>query len=209
MFALFGEIPFQVIGSPEILESSRRFDYAEHRVVEDRPRLQWLAAELESITLAMLFHASFTDPALQLEALLAAGYDHQARALVLGNGTFRGFFVVESVVTSAIQLGADATPIAIRVQAKLREWAPGSEFDPAAPPLLAAVPLAIAAVSISYSSPAALLGKSGASAASYSAPTFSQPGVSALVDNPLPGGQNGPNLSYTDVLAAAIVRSPQ
>jgi Phage P2 GpU len=88
MFALFGEISFEVIGSPEVFESSRRFDYAEHRVVEDRPRLQWLAADLESITLAMLFHISFTDPAAQLAALLSAAYDHQARALVLGNGVF-------------------------------------------------------------------------------------------------------------------------
>ena len=118
MFALLGEISFQVIGSPEIFESSRRFDYAEHRVVEDLPRLQWLAAELESITLAMLFHTSFTDPAAQLAALLAAGEDHQARALVLGNGVFRGFFVVESIATSDIQLGADASSIAIHVQAE-------------------------------------------------------------------------------------------
>jgi phage protein U len=206
MFALLGEISFQVIGSPEIFESSRRFDYAEHRVVEDLPRLQWLAPELEHITLAMLFHASFTDPTAQLAALLAAGEDHQARALVLGNGVFRGFFVVESVATSDIQLGADATPIAIRVRASLREWVPGSEFDPAAPPRLASAPLGIAPVAISYSSPAPLLG-AAAPAASYTAPTFTQPGVSALVDNPLPGGAAGPNLSYTDVSAAAIVRS--
>src|ERR1700736_5706106 len=151
MFALLGEISFQVIGSPATFESSRRFDYAEHRVVEDRPRLQWLAAELESITLAMLFHASFTDPAAQLEAMLTAANDHQARALVLGNGTFRGFFVVESVATSDVQLGADATPIAIRVQANLREWAPGSEFDPAAPPRLDTVPLGAVPGAISYS----------------------------------------------------------
>ena len=105
----------------------------------------------------MLFHASFTDPAAQLAALLAAANDHQARALVLGNGVFRGFFVVESVATSDIQLGADATPIAIRVRASLREWAPGSEFDPAAPPQLASVALGIAPVAISYSSPVPLL----------------------------------------------------
>jgi phage protein U len=208
MFALLGEIPFQVIGSPEIFESSRRFDYAEHRVVEDLPRLQWLAPELENITLAMLFHASFTDPAAQLAALLIAGEDHQARALVLGNGVFRGFFVVESVATSDLQLGADGTPIAIRVQTKLREWAPGSEFDPAAPPRLASAPLGIAPVAISYSSPAPLLG-AAAPALGYTAPTFTQPGVSALVDNPLPGGAAGPNLSYADVPAAAIVRSSQ
>ncbi len=208
MFALLGEISFEVIGSPEVFESSRRFDYAEHRVVEDRPRLQWLAAELESITLAMLLHASFTDPAVQLAALLAAAEDHQARALVLGNGVFRGFFVVEAVATGDIQLGADATPIAIRVRTSLREWAPGSEFDPAAPPRLATAPLGIAPIAISYSSPATLL-EPGASAASYAAPTFNQPGVSPLVDNPLPGGAGGPSLSYTDLAAAAIVRAPR
>ncbi|MGA7760930.1 MAG: phage tail protein [Candidatus Binataceae bacterium] len=208
MFALLGEISFEVIGSHEVFESSRRFYYAEHRVVEDRPRLQWLAAELESITLAMLFHTSFTDPAAQLASLLAAADDHQARALVLGNGVFRGFFVVASVATSDIQLGADATPIAIRVRTSLREWVPGSEFDPSAPPQLASAPLGIAPVAISYSSPAALLG-TGAPAASYTAPTFNQPGVSPLVDNPLPGGAGGPDLSYTDVPAAAIVRSSQ
>jgi phage protein U len=208
MFALLGEISFQVIGSPEIFESSRRFDYAEHRVVEDLPRLQWLAAELENITLAMLFHASFTDPAAQLAALLAAAKDHQARALVLGNGVFRGYFVVESVATSDLQLAADATPIAIRVRASLRQWVPGSAFDPAAPPQLASVALGIAPVAISYSSPAPLL-EAAAPIADYLTPTFTEPGVSALVDNPLPAGPSAPNLSYADVPAAAIVRSSQ
>ncbi len=155
----------------------------------------------------MLFHASFTDPAAQLAALLAAANDHQARALVLGNGVFRGYFVVGSVATSDIQLGADAAPVAIRVRAGLREWAPGSEFDPAAPPRLASMPLGIAPIAISYSSPAALLGPNVA-ASSYTVPTFNQPGVSPLVENPLAGGAGGPNLSYADVPAAAIVRSP-
>jgi hypothetical protein len=119
----------------------------------------------------------------------------------------RGFFVVESVATSDIQLGADAAPVAIRVRAGLREWAPGSEFDPAAPPRLASVPLGIAPIAISYSSPAALLG-TNVSAANYTAPTFNQPGVSPLVDNPLPCRAGGPTLSYADVPASAIVRSP-
>jgi phage protein U len=206
MFALLGDITFETIGSPEVFESSRRFDYAEHRVVEDRPRLQWLASGLESITLAMLFHTSFTDPAAQLAALMTAAEDHQARALVLGNGVFRGFFVVEAVATSDIQLGADAAPIAIRVRAVLREWALGSELDPAAPPRPATPPLGISPVAISYNSPAPLLG-TGASAAAYLAPTFNLPGVSPLVDNPLPTGPGGPNLSYADVPATAIVRA--
>ena len=206
MFALLGDIQFQVIDSPEALESVRRFDYAEHRVVESRPRLQWLAADLETITLTMLFHASVTNPSAQLAALLAAGADHQARALVLGNGVVRGFFVVESVATSTIQLAADATPIAIRARTVLREWVAGAESDPAAPPIPTFVPLALAPVAVEYISPIAA---GAAGAAAYLAPTFNQPGVSPLVDNPLPTGAGGTNLSFADVPAGAIVRAPQ
>jgi hypothetical protein len=38
VFAILGEIPFQVVGSPEALSDSRSYDYAEHRVVQARPR---------------------------------------------------------------------------------------------------------------------------------------------------------------------------
>ncbi len=206
MFALLGDIQFQVIDSPEMLESVRRFEYAEHRVVEARPRLQWLAADLETITLTMLFHASMTNPSAQLAALLAAGADHQARALVLGNGVVRGFFVVESIATSAIQLAADAAPIAIRARTVLREWVAGAESDPGAPPIPAFVPLGLAPVAVDYVSPIAA---GAAGAAAYLAPTFNQPGVSPLVDNPLPTGATGTSLSFADVPAGSIVRAPQ
>lgn len=206
MFALLGEIPFAVIGSPETFESSRRFEYAEQRVIEDRPRLQWVGDGLEALTLAMLFHASFTDPAVQYAALLAAAQDHQARALVFGNGAFRGFFVVEAVSSSDVQLAADASPLAIRVRVRLREWAP--EFDPAAPPQPAFVPLGIAPAPISFTLPATTFGAT-APATGYVAPVFGLPGVSALVQNPTPSGPAGPEVSYTDVPASAIVRSAQ
>ncbi len=47
MFALFGEIVFELLTSPDGIESLRSWDYAEHRVVEDRPKLQWIADDLE------------------------------------------------------------------------------------------------------------------------------------------------------------------
>ncbi len=206
MFALLGEIPFAVIGSPEALESRRRFEYAEQRVIEDRPRLQWVGDGLEALALAMLFHASFTDPAAQYAALLAAAQDHQARPLVFGNGVFRGFFVVEAVDSSDVQLAADASPLAVRVRVRLREWVP--EFDPAAPPQPGFVPLGLAPAPISYTLPAIAFGAS-APAATYVAPIFGVPGVSALVQNPAPGGPGGPEMLYTDVPPSAIVRSPR
>lgn len=206
MFALFGEISFAVVGSPEVFGSSRRFRYAEQEVVEERPRLQWVGDGLETITLAMLFHVSFTDPATQYGALLAAGQDHQARALVLGDGTFRGFFVVEAVAAKNIQLASDAHPLAIRVQVRLRQWVPGAAFDPAASPQPLTTPLGVAPAPITYALPE-VAAAGLVTAADYVAPVFSLPGVSAIVDNPAPTGAAGPDVSYSDVPPAAIVRS--
>jgi phage protein U len=94
MFAVFGEILFEVLSSPSGFESSRSWDYAEHRVVKDRPKLQWIANALESLELDFHFHASFTDPSAQLDALTAAADDHNERPLVFGNGVHRGYFIV-------------------------------------------------------------------------------------------------------------------
>lgn len=206
MFALFGEISFETIGSPHSIESRRSFDYTEHRVLDSRPRLQWTGNGLETIALKMLFHASFTDPAAQLEALLAAASDHRARALVFGDGTFRGLFVAKEVTTNDLQLGSDGSPFAIRVRVQLREWVAGAEFDPQAPPVPDTVPLGLAPSPVNYLLPAPTFGLAAPTAA-YVAPTFVQPGVSPLVDNPAPSGPGTPDRSYVDVAPSAILRS--
>lgn len=208
MFALLGEIPFLAIGSPERLESAKRIAYVEQRVIESQARLQWVGDGLETIALAMLFHASFTDPAAQYDALLAAAEDHQARALVLGNGTFRGFFVVEAIVASNVQLASDGSGIAIRVRVRLRQWLPDAALNPNAPPRPATPPLGLAPAPISFTPPVPLANPVPP-AIGYVAPVFSLPGVSALVDNPAPRGAGGPSVSYTDVPVSAIVRSAQ
>ncbi len=64
-------------------------------MVEARPRLQWLATELQKISLELGFHVAFVNPATQMNLLRAAAEDHQARALIFGNGVHRGYFVIE------------------------------------------------------------------------------------------------------------------
>jgi hypothetical protein len=89
MYALLGEIFFEVLTSPEVFRSTTDYHYAEHKVVEARPRLQWLATELQKISLDLGFHVAFTNPATQMNQLRRAAEDHQARALVFGNGVHR------------------------------------------------------------------------------------------------------------------------
>jgi phage protein U len=189
VFAVLGGISFEVLGSPESLSASRRYDYAEHRVVEDRPRLQWVADGLETLELELMLHRSLTDPMVMLALLEAAAETHQALPLVFGNGDFRGYFVIVQIGTVSRQLSGVGDALAIVVRMTLRE----SPFtlDPSAPPLPAFVPIAVAAVA-------------GAMATAASG---SPAGVSPLLTLCPPFGPATAGLKPADVPTARIVRS--
>ncbi|MGH7814671.1 MAG: phage tail protein [Candidatus Binataceae bacterium] len=192
MFAILGEITFEVSGSPAAIRSRQNYDYAEQRVVEDKPRLQWIADALERLEVEMLLHASLSDPAAQLALLRASASAHRPLPLIFGNGVFRGFFVIESIEVRSRQLSAAGAPIVITAAVGLKEWAAGSEVNGA---LTAAfTPLGLAAA------PGAAAGPVTAAAP--------LPGVSALRSvTPQPAAAS-PNQRLDDVSAAAIVRSP-
>jgi phage protein U len=216
VFAVLGEIPFEVIGSPESLESSRVYEYAEHKVVEDRPRLQWVADGLETITLEMLFHVSFTDPAAQLALLLAAAGDHNARPLVFGNGLHRGYFVVTSISTTSRQLSPAGDPIAIFVRVQLKEWSLGVEMDPNAPPLPSTLPVGVVTAepgatpgAIPYSVPQGISVTAAALIGVYAPPPLAAPGVSPLLNNPSAPGIIPANAIPSDIPTSRIVRAAQ
>ena len=192
MFAVLGDIPFQVIGSPEALSDSRGYDYAEHRVVQDRPRLQWLADDLVRMRLEMLLHRSFTEPAASLLVLRQAASTHAALPLVFGNGDFRGYFVVTRIDTLSRQLSGSGDLFAISVRLTLCESP--VEFDPTAPAIPPFVPIAIVALATSTAS---------STAARVST------GISALAAIAAPSGSSSPILLHGDVPTSAIVRSAQ
>ena len=86
MFAVLGDIQFEVVGSPEAYESAGTYDFAEQKVIESKPRLQWVGDDLERLKFELIWHASFTNPALQLARLRATAAEHLALPLVFGNG---------------------------------------------------------------------------------------------------------------------------
>ena len=190
MFAVLGEIQFEVVGSPQAYDSTGAYDYSEQRVIESKPRLQWVGDELDRLNFELIWHSSFTNPAAQLALLRATAAQHLALPLVFGDGGFRGFFVVESIAVKSEQLSAGGEPIAIRVALSLKEWAVDSLLLSSAT-VAAATPLAIATISTGTAN--------GNSVAT--------PGVSALVRTMSAAGPGGPNLDAGDVSAAVVVRS--
>lgn len=190
MFAVLGDIQFEVVGSPEAYESAGVYDFAEQKVIESKPQLQWVGDDLERLKFELMWHASFTNPGAQLARLRATAAEHLALPLVFGNGGFRGFFVIESINVKSQQLSAGGSPIAIRVALALKEWI--------ANPLLLS--------SIKQVLPFSPLGIIAAPAQAAGANALT-PGVSVLLNTPSATGTAGPNLEAGDVPAAVIVRS--
>ncbi len=191
MFAALGDIQFEVVGSPEGYESDETYDFSQQRVIESKPRLQWVGDGLERLHFELMWHSSFTNPGVQLALLRATAAQHLALPLVFGNGGFRGFFVIESIKMKSQQLSAGGAPIAIRVALALKEWIADQALAASAP-VPTATPLGITTAS---------------TAAAGSGPNGSTPGVSALLSIPSATGTSGPNLEADDVPAAVIVRS--
>ena len=191
MFAALGDIQFEVVGSPEGYESDETYDFSQQRVIESKPRLQWVGDGLERLHFELMWHSSFTNPGVQLALLRATAAQHLALPLVFGNGGFRGFFVIESIKMKSQQLSAGGAPIAIRVGLALKEWIADLALAASAP-VPTVTPLGITTAS---------------SGAAGSGPNGSPPGVSALLSIPSATGTSGPNLEADDVPAAVIVRS--
>jgi phage protein U len=192
LFAVLGDIQFEVVGSPESYESADGYDFPEQRVIESKPRLQWVGDELERLNFELMWHASFTNPAAQLALLRATAATHLALPLVFGDGGFRGFFVIESIKVKSQQLSAGGAPIAIRVALALKEWIADAQSLFSTLSLGAFTTLGI--TTASTGTPAS--GSNG-----------TMPGVSALLNIPSATGTSGPNLEADDVPAAVIVRS--
>jgi phage protein U len=190
MFAVLGDVPFEIVGSPEAFSDSRGYDYAEQRVVQARPRLQWLADDLVTLRLEMLLHLSFTNPTASLLILRQAAETHSAMPLIFGNGDFRGYFVLTEINTVSRQLSGTGEILAITVRLSLRESP--VELNPAAPAIPSFIPIALAGTNSSSSSAA-----------------VAAAGVSALVALASPSAPPGPVLLPQDVATSVIVRSVQ
>jgi phage protein U len=232
MYALFGEILFETLTSPESFTATSEYSFAEHKVVEASPRLQWMANELETISLDMHFSYAFTNPLVQLLALRAAAELHQAMALVFGNGIHRGYFVIERLEETHRQMADDGSYVDLTVRVELKEWVPGADWDPAAPPQPQTSPPGIvssAGSSTATSSAAAAtpfnanqpigphnllptaaivqLNQAGAGpGVTYSPATYAQPGVSGVVNNP-PATAPSAASQFSTVPASQIVRA--
>ncbi len=122
MYAMLGNIKFDLLTSPISTDDKRAYTYAEHAVIEGKPRLQYTGDDLESIDITFRFHKDFCDPASQQEKIIAAANAHKALPLVMGDGTYIGYFVILEVSCGPQAAMKDGSLIYTELSVKLKEW---------------------------------------------------------------------------------------
>lgn len=129
MYALLGDIEFNLVTAFDGLELQTGSDYAEHALIGRKPRLQHVGEKLDELRFQLKYHAHYCDPEVEIGRLRLAQRARQPMPFIQGNGDFRGTFVITELSTVAQHTDAFGTLIAVEATMTLREYT----GDPAKP----------------------------------------------------------------------------
>ena len=135
MYAVLGDIEFELITYWDGFEVTSGVDYAEHPRIGGKPGLQFVGEKLDEIQLSLVFHQQFCTPDAEMARLKTARQAHQALALVFGNGDYRGWFVITDMTTTSEQTDATGNTLALNATVTLREYT-GDPKKPLQPPAI-------------------------------------------------------------------------
>lgn len=133
MFALLGDIQFNLPTYFDGLDAQFGADFAEHPLIEGKPRLQWVGDRLDEFRIDLSFHAWYCDPEAELLRLNQSLRAHMAMSFVLGNGDYKGWFVLTDVQAMSRQTDQYGTLTCLEATITLREYV-GDKSNPLPPP---------------------------------------------------------------------------
>lgn len=121
MFAMLGPISFHLITYFEGVTNKRAWDYAQHDVIEGKPRLQYMGEALEEVTIDLMFHVSYCNPEAELAKLRIAGSMRTALPFIYGSGQYVGMFVIKQIQTTSRQTDSRGGLVAVVAKVTLME----------------------------------------------------------------------------------------
>ncbi len=94
MFAQLGKTQFENLKTPEEYSKRGEAIYAEHALIDGKPKLQRTGSSLEELNISIRLHASFCNPKEELDSLITARNEGEIMPLLWGNGILEGDFVI-------------------------------------------------------------------------------------------------------------------
>lgn len=135
MFALLGNIEFEVLTSPEALDASMGTEFAELSRIGGKPGMQFTGHKADEYHLTLMWHQQYCDPVTQWQQLNTARLAHQALAFITGGGDYLGYFVITDANPTWQMAGSGGQVQAMQVEVTLREFT-GDPKNPLKPPAI-------------------------------------------------------------------------
>lgn len=122
IWAVLGDIEFELLSHPGAQSERSTADFAEHARLQGKPLLQWVGEGLDELTLEVALHAALVEPEAHIRKLKKAKAAHQPLPYVLGSGDYRGIYVLTSVDVTTRKTDGSGRLIAAAVNLGLREY---------------------------------------------------------------------------------------
>ena len=122
MWALLGDVQFELLFAPEQADLTARYNYAEHPVIEGKPKVQWTGDALKERNWTIRLHSVFCDPDVVMIAIRSMAGQHQAQALSLGTGEFLGRYVITEIHELTLVTDAAGGTVSQTADIRLKEW---------------------------------------------------------------------------------------
>jgi phage protein U len=123
MLLMFGPVTMDVL-VVRGLEISDGWGYAEHAVIEGKPKLQFTGPRLREVSLQFRLRRDWGDPEAMLGQLRALADAGTAGLLQRGDGRLIGLFVLTSLSDRPRWAVSSGRPVDIEASAQLKEYVP-------------------------------------------------------------------------------------
>lgn len=122
MYATLGKIEFELITYWNSMDLEQGVDFAEHALIGRKPRLQCVGEKLATVKVGMKFHFQIADPEAEMTKLQKAMAERKSLKLVMGNGSYKGTFVIETIGIINKMTDKKGTTLACEMTVGLKEF---------------------------------------------------------------------------------------
>ena len=128
-WATLGSVVFNLLNSPEQVTATFGQDYAQHPVIQGKPRLQAIGTKLAEVNFTISLNGSFGDNPEQVFSDLKDLSDAQEPVtFMIGTGEYavpwQGFYVITELKPTIVRALANGAISEMTVDVALLEWVP-------------------------------------------------------------------------------------
>jgi phage protein U len=105
------------------MSSTLETNFAEHALIEGKPKLQRIGTNLTAIEVSILLDVSFCEPQAEIDALNSSRESAEVMPLIMGDGRFVGNFVIQTVSDTPMHSAGNGRVLQSEVTLSLLEYA--------------------------------------------------------------------------------------